>query len=63
MGLIVAGIVEFLKLLNIGVSWWIKLTDEQRKAVKEAFSEVVSADDKVKPGSVRHAVNRFNATL
>jgi len=56
-------LLEFLKVITTGMGWWIKLTDEQRKAVTLAFKELHEADDSIKPGSVRHAVNRFNATL
>lgn len=54
---------ELLSLLNIGAKWWISLSDEQRKNVKAAFTEVLNADDTKKPGSMRHASNRFLDTL
>jgi hypothetical protein len=63
MGAYAQAVVELLKILGAGVSWWINLTDEQRKAVKSAFEDLKNADDTKKPGAVRHAVNRLNATL
>ncbi len=59
----IAAIIEGLKIISGLIGWWIKLDDQTRKEIRDAYFKLKEAEKSGKQANVRSAINRLNATL